>query len=600
MPQFWLTTFDLRRPSAANDVPSDPAERDEDLLAIEVIALDEPGCYAVLFSIVDDLQSLSCFRCRLGFTNAPEACNRWRDNGFPIIDAAITLNGDTLQVVTPFFGAAENMRYDGRLLLIEGFRLSLADAGDELTSRYEQVRTIPDPVSPATRVRAMSAQWQLTRTRVTRRTDQPAPRITLEATRYPVLRPFDRVGGACSLWCGELALAASRAAATPDPMWRAIGPTGANAPKPQRLARRDVYGVPAFRFDDVEVIGFRLDLGRTEKAEQDLQRLIAPLNFHLTQARDDAWLPDFRYRPATHTVLIELLRYGRMRLQVQEPPLTLTDYQSQHELVVRVLVGRVNDDTAQAHDAAVYVPAIFVDNPWSKTIGRDVQGFDKRLAQFCVADLPLLPDGRSADHPEPCLLADVAAIRLAGRVEQRMAGSSPGRQPPASPVAGAGEEQATILEIDCSRRKNWDSFQSVDLRLALGSFPGWSARWRQTDFDAMEFRRSFARDVVLERLRGFRSVQVSPLPGPSDDGEREATWITSSFEFDDDVRIAFPDGGATLRIHHHEAAPIGWRRFCDAVGLAAGESEMRSFQSGSWYRMRCSLSMNVDDGLQWT
>ena len=51
-----------------------------------------------------------------------------------------------------------------------------------------------------------------------------------------------------------------------------------------------------------------------------------------------------------------------------------------------VLVGRVDDDTAQAHDPAVFVPAIFVDNPWSKILGREVQGFDKRMADSALLE----------------------------------------------------------------------------------------------------------------------------------------------------------------------------------------------------------------------
>ena len=73
-----------------------------------------------------------------------------------------------------------------------------------------------------------------------------------------------------------------------------------------------------------------------------------------------------------------------MKARVPTAPLEVDDSQSQHELVVRLLVGRVDDDTAQAHAPAVYVPAIFVDNPWSKMLGRDAIGFDKRMAEFCV------------------------------------------------------------------------------------------------------------------------------------------------------------------------------------------------------------------------
>ncbi len=93
-------------------------------------------------------------------------------------------------------------------------------------------------------------------------------------------------------------------------------------------------------------------------------------------------MPDFRYRVATPTLLIELLRYNRMRSKDPAPPMRLDDSQSQHELVVRLLVGRVDDDTAQASDPAVYVPAIFVDNAWSKALGRDMLGYDKRMADF--------------------------------------------------------------------------------------------------------------------------------------------------------------------------------------------------------------------------
>ena len=86
------------------------------------------------------------------------------------------------------------------------------------------------------------------------------------------------------------------------------------------------------------------------------------------------------------------------------PPVGREDYQSQHELIVRLLVGRVDDDTAQARAPAVYVPAIFVDNPWSKMLGRDLQGFDKRMANFLVSQgevyARLLPDGRLAETRE--------------------------------------------------------------------------------------------------------------------------------------------------------------------------------------------------------
>ena len=45
--------------------------------------------------------------------------------------------------------------------------------------------------------------------------------------------------------------------------------------------------------------------------------------------------PDFRYLPATSTLIIEVLRYGKMRLKSPALPLQIEDYQSQHELLVR-------------------------------------------------------------------------------------------------------------------------------------------------------------------------------------------------------------------------------------------------------------------------
>jgi hypothetical protein len=343
--------------------------------------------------------------------------------------------------------------------------------------------------------------------------------------------------------------------------------------------------VPAFRFDNVEVLGFRIDLGKARGLDEGLAQLIEPLNFHLVPSYGGNTIPGFRYRPATRTLLVELLRYGRMRLKSQEPPLTVLDYQSQHELVVRILVGRVDDDTAQAHAPAVYVPAIFVDNPWSKILGRDLQGFAKCMADFCIeqgSDLvPLRPDGRVlAREIEPQPLAAISQINLVDRIEN-----------------GKTLSGLPILNLDCppDRYSNWNAFRQVDLDLALGSFSLADTRWRQTDFDQTEFRRSFARAAVRETLKGFRSVQTSPV------GNRglDRTWITSTFTIDDDVRMVNPAGGARLTFHAAPSAPGGWKKLCKLLGIGAGDSVTLSFQTGSWYRLKFSVDMTVDNGLEW-
>ena len=157
------------------------------------------------------------------------------------------------------------------------------------------------------------------------------------------------------------------------------------------MDRADTFGVAAFRFEDVEVLGFRVDLRRLgHDDDKRLAALIDPLNFHLnphqfSRATRSA-VSDFRYRAASQTVMVELLRYGKMKLQETSPPLDVDDFQSQHELLARILVGRVDDDTAQARDPATFVPTIFVDNSWSKSLARSVQGFGKRMADFCISE----------------------------------------------------------------------------------------------------------------------------------------------------------------------------------------------------------------------
>ena len=232
--------------------------------------------------------------------------------------------------------------------------------------------------------------------------------------------------------------------------------------------RTDLFGPPAFRFEDVEVIGFRVDLGAYGRDfTPELERLVEPLNFHLK----DSPIWDFRYRAATPILLIELLRYGRMRLKSPSPPLVPQDYQSQHELVVRLLVGKVDDDAAQAHDPATYVPAIFVDNPWSKVVGRDVQGFDKRMASFCVpgrgGPVAVLPDGcmhgqrGAARTPRPTRDSDSAARST---LEASMTGRGSSRRPSRPrtittarivPPPSAAPAATAPASLRASRRSAW-------------------------------------------------------------------------------------------------------------------------------------------------
>ena len=96
-------------------------------------------------------------------------------------------------------------------------------------------------------------------------------------------------------------------------------------------------------------------------------------------------------------------------------------------------------------------------------------------------------------------------------------------------------------------------------------------------------------------MKGFRSVQVSPVG----DRNLSTTWITSTFTLDDDVRAVWPTGGISVTFHAPKSAPAGWRAFCKLLGAGTDGKVTCSFQTGSWYRLKFSVTMVVDDGLEW-
>ena len=71
------------------------------MVAIEILREDRR--WAVLVSAVDDLQNPTYLECLIAFTNAPDPGNLWHDRGFPLVDAAITLDKGALVVASPCF-----------------------------------------------------------------------------------------------------------------------------------------------------------------------------------------------------------------------------------------------------------------------------------------------------------------------------------------------------------------------------------------------------------------------------------------------------------------------------------------------------------------
>jgi hypothetical protein len=600
MTRFWLATFavDIATESSAVGPILNAGSPN---LAMEV--LRDKDEWAVLFSSVDNLSKPTWLTCLIGFTNMAKPCNVWLDRGFPLVDAIFTHNKNGLSVVSPLFQSGQVMHYETELFALSGINFdaplparSSTDKKETLKPTYRQHLQTPDGAQPDVLVAREPVTWAPTRRNVRELSKREAAQMRLDfgtsPSRCPSLAPLETgVIKPTAVWTGEIAVPKT----AEDPSGRLL--------KPSKVAH--AFGVPAFRFEDVEVIGFRLNLSELgSDVQRNLAELIEPLNFHLaedTGEGSDRWRgarPDFRFRAATHTLVIELLRYGRMKARVPSPPLGRDDSQSQHELVVRLLVGRVDDDSSQAREPAVYVPAIFVDNPWSKVLGRDAIGFDKRMVDFFVRrdgqHERLLPDGRlprlrtprkPLDEWKPEPLGDIRQVKLVERT-------------------GAGNGRPLLdLEYFSNDHTDPSAFQPIDLDLAFGSSVLAGTRWRQSDFDEGEFRRSFASLSIADSVRRFRSIQVAPV---STRGALRQAWITGTFEVDADVRAALPTGIATLTLHAAEpdtnnpsrpSAPGSWNLLCQMLGN--GKQAKVTVTTGGWYRLLCSMDLTIDDGLNW-
>jgi hypothetical protein len=591
MARFWLATFEPKAgrprrplPPAVQPFPSlaAPLVSSDDLaLAVEVI--EDKGEYAVLFSVVDDPKTPTEFTCRIGFANGAKSCNVWTDRGFPLLDAAIERTKDNVIAVhSPcFVGTNPAMQYKRETVLVAKLpRISRAPKSTLLSgAEYKQALRTPDIASPATHIGSVAIAWAPQSRSNVKESQRFQSTYKVNPSRYFDLRPFpNKPAKPIRLWSGNIEL----------PVWK---DRRVSRGKLVTSSRSDTFGVAAFEFEDVEVLGFRIDPRRTNQGKPDLGKLselVAPLNFHRNlsthkfSAVTRSAVSDFQFSPAAYTVMIELLHYGKMKLKTAAQPLTTADYQSQHEFLARMIVGRVDDDTAQARDPATFVPAIFVDNPWSKSLGRTVQGFDKRMADFFVGAKDLLrPDGRvDANEKQPRPLGSITKIALTDKT-----GRKPG---------------ATLIELDCPPEALDDrAFETVDPRLALGPVPIAPMGWLQTDFDQAEYRRAFARSVMKDRFKEFNSIQVSPVgaTGLRQQLERQTTWITGAMKFVRNVQLAQPNGTARLTFHTDPSTPKAWDDLCKLFGIDEDGKSHIIMPARTWYRMRCSLNLNIKNGL---
>lgn len=341
----------------------------------------------------------------------------------------------------------------------------------------------------------------------------------------------------------------------PDPVAPTLGAV-------RRVPRQPLLPATGYRFTDVEILGFRIDLGDRDGADQVLQDMVEPLNFHrAAEGRGQGWgAQAFRWRAAARVVTIELLRYGRMYWG-EAPPQPGQPFTAQHELLLRVLVGRVDDDSAQARDPALFVPAIFVDNAWSRGVGRELQGFDKRPARFATAAGVLDMTGRLPGHgqPEP-LLAVNRVLQASGRGAELL-----------QLVLPPGADDPTL----------W-----ADVRLLMGHGGGWrGTRWRQGDFVHPLFRRGFAGRALGSDPAQMASVQAAPVDGRP----LPSAWVRSTMVFDR-MLGAMPDGVARLRLSP-EHGPPAWR----SLAALFPEGEI-ALTGGAWYRARADMHLRPERG----
>jgi len=576
MADFWLATYDWTPAKGAPATPGQP----KNVIGLALEVMREGDQYGILFSwIVRGASgSQTTLVCQIGFANEAKVCGVWTDRGFPLLDAAIRESDGTLTVTCPCYDEGPALDYGATPITINGLgKRTDLNPTQGLNASYSQNLRTPDPVFCSSLIVQDGITWSPARSNVMNL--KGAFEVKINKTRYPVLEAFRTgVTQPKSLWSGKIEIPQA--------------PAEPRSGTALSIANRDeTFGFPAFIFDSVEIEGFRIDLSRHGDAS-GLSELIDPLNFHLDgkgaagNSGVASALSDFRYEPATRTVNLELLRYGKMKLVNVNKPLRPDDFQSQHELVLKVLVGRVDDDTAQARNPAIFVPAIFVDNTWSRAIGRAAQGFDKRMAEFWAktsGDLErLLPDGRVAPGKDPIPLGNVSEIRLQAK------------------TFGARNEGECLLTLDCPQKAIAESsFLTVGLGIIYNPLSFSIGRWRQSDFEDEEFRRSFARDAIAGPLEGFESIQVTPIGGTDVQTRlaNETTWITGTFKIDPGVSIAWPDGVASLTFHAPEVAPVAWKDFCKLLGIKAGGSGIVSLPPGEWYRVRLSTQLTIGDGL---
>ena len=591
---FWLGRFEalpgLLPPDGAGPWTSLATDADGAASGWGVEVLHEPGTdvggQAVLAVLVSRWQADDVLTCVAGFANRCALGDRLRQAGFPVLDAVIHLyrRAGSTEGVEAFDVEVERPAgfEPGTVLELRDIRLR---GGPELLHDLTLPRYRQWLRSPA----LFDSDRQLTSTRLDWNPWREVAQIRGRPSASAAPGGFGAASGGGP---GVVAAQPAPVQAVHDCTGTVVLGDGAvvrqgpKAPAAWSLPARESVAAAlpreGFRFDDVELFGFRIDLPRQRRpADEDavrnvLRDLVAPLNFHRTAGLPDACgAQAFRYEAASRTLVIELLRYGAMRWGLKTAPGAPDLSTGQHELLVRVLVGRVDGgDTAQARSPALFVPTLFVDNPWSRYVGRELNGFDKHLACFAVGpgpDAALAPDscrtGTGQDGPVP--LSAITRVCLADGAGARPTEGSEVLQLQLPTVARLAPRAGTALADQRWRQ----------------------SCWRQHHFDDPLFRRGFAAEALRWSPTHLPGIQASPVDGRP----LPHAWINASFGFEQFEALQ-PAGVAQLALGDAGGlAPAPWAAL---VGLLRqlGSAEI-ALPTGDWYHARGHIRMRPRRGL---
>ena len=229
--------------------------------------------------------------------------------------------------------------------------------------------------------------------------------------------------------------------------------------------------------------------------------------------------------------------------------------------------------------SAIFVPSIFVDNPWSKVVGRELLGYDKHLAHFCagrIADRIVAMNGREAGSTASSTWRGIRALRI---------------QPPIAPALRLA---MCLFSIDCPDSATEAEFTRMDDLLQLPDVESGSP-WAQSDFLLPEFRRSFAQTVMNNGFLAFNSLE----PRTGRRRQLPPAWVTGRYKLTD-VEVAFPTGHRNLDLSSSTElaqagadVPPAWRRLCKLLNR-----QPMALPTGEWYRLRCSMTLTIDDRLE--